>query len=545
MKKILFPALIIFLALVLRLYDLGSIPPSLNWDEASLGYNAYAISQTLRDEHGEFLPIARFIAFGDYKPPGYIYLDALFVKILGLSEFSVRLPSALAGALLVMVSYYLTRELLYLDGGKSMARGRNKYLPALAALFLAISPWALQFSRGAFEANLATLFSGLGIYLFLRTIRTRGWLSCLLSGIFFALSMYTFNSHRVFVPLMIAALLLIFYRNIWSNRRQFIVFGTVTALLLLPMLPHIFSREGRLRFYEVTWLNDLKPIELSNARITQDGDTWWSKILHNRRVVYTWEFLQHYTDHFRGDFLFYHGDVNPRLSVQSVGELYWADLLLIIPGIYYLLRRRSKATGVIFAWLLIAPIPAAVARETPHALRILPVLPIWSVIAAWGLAAIWEIAGSSRFQRALGLTVAVIYALSLLVYLRDYYFTYPEKYALDWQYGYKEAVAYVAAHADEYDHISVSEAYGRPYIFFLFYEQYPPEKYWATRSADRDWYGFWYVHGFAKLLFGTTSGDNGRWLYLREPGATPKDAKLLKTISAPDGRSIWEISAKT
>lgn len=88
---------VVFLAFVLRFYQLGSNPPSLYWDEASLGYNAFSIATTLRDEHGEFLPLTRFIAFGDYKAPGYIYAAAAAVKLFGLSELTVRLSSALAG----------------------------------------------------------------------------------------------------------------------------------------------------------------------------------------------------------------------------------------------------------------------------------------------------------------------------------------------------------------------------------------------------------------------------------------------------------------
>src|SRR3989338_5109749 len=103
--------IILAFALFLRLYQVSAIPPSLNWDEASLGYNAFSIAQTLRDEHGEFLPVARFIAFGDYKPPVYIYFAALAIKVFGLSDFSVRLVSALAGTGMVLLVYLISCEL--------------------------------------------------------------------------------------------------------------------------------------------------------------------------------------------------------------------------------------------------------------------------------------------------------------------------------------------------------------------------------------------------------------------------------------------------
>ncbi|MBI2009816.1 MAG: hypothetical protein HYS86_01425, partial [Candidatus Chisholmbacteria bacterium] len=52
--------LIVFFAAILRLSLLGQNPPGLYWDEVSLGYNAYSILKTGRDEHNEFLPYARF-----------------------------------------------------------------------------------------------------------------------------------------------------------------------------------------------------------------------------------------------------------------------------------------------------------------------------------------------------------------------------------------------------------------------------------------------------------------------------------------------------
>ena len=62
--------LIIFLATVLRFWQLGSVPLSPDWDEVSLGYNAYSIFHTGHDEYGKFFPIV-LQSFGDYKPALY------------------------------------------------------------------------------------------------------------------------------------------------------------------------------------------------------------------------------------------------------------------------------------------------------------------------------------------------------------------------------------------------------------------------------------------------------------------------------------------
>ncbi|MCL4390444.1 MAG: glycosyltransferase family 39 protein [Patescibacteria group bacterium] len=513
---------VVFLAFVLRFYQLGSNPPSLYWDEASLGYNAFSIATTLRDEHGEFLPLTRFIAFGDYKAPGYIYAAAAAVKLFGLSELTVRLSSALAGTLLVLVTYFLVKELI-----------NDKQIALISSFLVAISPWSLQLSRGAFEANLATLFSTAGVWFFLIALRRKSAISYQLSAISFILSMYTFNSHRIFVPLMIGALLLIFSRRLWMQKKHVGLFLVSCFLFLVPLLLYARTREAQLRFNEVSWLNDSAPIELSNQRIAYDHDVWWAKIIHNRRVVYSLEFLKHYTDAFSTDFLFIKGDVNERLSIQTMGELYLIDLPFLLAGLYLLVRRPNKSTAVILAWALLAPIPAAMARETPHALRTLNLLPIPQIITAIGVA--WSIKKFPKFLIPLTLLIS----LSVLFYLHSYYIDYPKKYDLAWQYGYKQLVSYVAAHENNYDHISVTETYGRPYIYFLFYEQYPLEKYLQTVSTDRDWYGFWYVHGFDKLVFGDTAPGQGSTLFVRGPDEAPAGAKLVDTIDDLNHKPVF------
>ena len=118
---------IIFLAIILRVVLLNEVPNGFYSDEASIGYNAYSILKTGKDEHGMLLPLY-FKAFGEYKNPVYIYSVIPFINIFGLNEFAVRLTSALFGTLTVIFTYFLAKELFH------------KRVGLWAALFLAISP---------------------------------------------------------------------------------------------------------------------------------------------------------------------------------------------------------------------------------------------------------------------------------------------------------------------------------------------------------------------------------------------------------------------
>src|SRR3972149_10195759 len=109
MKKTILISILI-LAAVLRLYRLGEFPAGLNADEAALGYNAYSLLLTGKDEHGPIFPV-NLESFGDFKPAGYSYLLIPFVKVFGLTEFAIRLPSALFGVTAVFLVYMLTKEI--------------------------------------------------------------------------------------------------------------------------------------------------------------------------------------------------------------------------------------------------------------------------------------------------------------------------------------------------------------------------------------------------------------------------------------------------
>ena len=87
-KNIFLLAFIVLLALFLRIYLLGIVPPGLTNDEADIGYDAYAILITGSDQWGNFLPTTSFMGFGDYRLPLYTYLVVPFVKIFNLNSFS-------------------------------------------------------------------------------------------------------------------------------------------------------------------------------------------------------------------------------------------------------------------------------------------------------------------------------------------------------------------------------------------------------------------------------------------------------------------------
>ncbi len=522
--------LVILLSFLLRFYKIDEIPPSLYWDEASLGYNAYSILKTARDEHGKFLPLTNFAAFGDYKPPGYIYFTAPSIAIFGLGEFAIRLPSALFGVLAVVITYLLTKLMF-----------NKERIAQLSAIFLAISPWHLQLSRAAFEANVALFFSLFGIYSFVKfTFGSRIWL--IYSGVSFLIALYTFTGQRLFVPFILIILALQFRREIARNLSLVAAVAIFAALLFWPLFRFAtFTIEGKLRFNEVTIFKDLKPINDSILYREEDNFKFWSNFVHNRRFFYLHDYLKHYFDAFDPVFLFTKGDVNPRLSVQKVGELYLIESILILLGIYFLISKKYQFSFLILGWLLVSPLGPATARETPHALRMAHILPNFQILGAVGL---YHIIKITRFKKTL-ISLAFVSIISLMFfYLNVYYLYWPKSYSGEWQYGYKEAVEVTKKYYHQVESVFVTKKEGRPYIYFLLYMGFNPAGFQNNSQVFKDQFFFIDVDSFDKFKFiydelNIPTVENS--LYILGVGKLPSEASKISTVQNLEGKSVFEI----
>lgn len=526
---------IFFIAAFLRFYQLGSNPPSLTWDEASWGYNAYSLGIDGKDEFGRFLPLDYLESFGDFKPPMYAYLDIVPVKIFGLNEFGVRFPSAFFGALLVPLVYFLVKNIF--PGSK------NKEYYALATSFiLAISPWHILLSRAAFEANVATFFISLGVLFFLLSINKNRWL-LFLSITFFIFSAYTFNTARIAAPMLLAILALFFRRDLLEKKKESFLSLVLGLFLILPALSFLMSSNASLRFREVNIFSDGAVVENANRQIENDGNSLWSKLVHNRRFAYSVSYLKHYFDNLDPNFLFIKGDGNPKFSTQTVGQMYLWQIPFLIAGILYLIKKKEGYWRLVPLWLILGIIPAGVARETPHALRIENSLLSFQILTAYGLVLVCKEILKIRYQLS---TLQIKYLIlsgfglilifNFLYFYHDYFAHYPRIYSGEWQYGYKEAIDFVNKNQDKYSNIEVTTELGRPYIYYLFYSKTDPNIFRKKSKVQREALGFVNVTSFEKVRFTKNLDLNKKnTLFIDIPSSIPENAKILKAFYLLNG----------
>lgn len=518
---------ILVLASILRFWAIGNNPPSLTWDEVAWGYNAYSLGIDGRDEFGKFLPFDFLESFGDFKPPAYAYLDTLPVKIFGLNEFAVRFPSAFFGILTVLLTYFLVLEIF------PNSKKRKQYALA-SCLILALSPWHIMLSRAAFEANVASFFIVSGIFLFLLGLR-RNSKFLILSLISFIFSMYTFNTARIVSPLIILLLAFIYRQQLFTLKKQMAIAIIISFILFLPLAKFLITPQASLRFKEVNIFSDIQYIELSNRQIDNDNGEFFSKILHNRRLIYSVEFLRHYFDNFSPNFLFGKGDGNPKFSIQQVGQLYLWDLFFLIMGAIFLFKKKEGKWFLLPLWLLLGVIPAATARETPHALRIETVLPTFQIFTAYGLI---NFLNYARSNKRVIVSISILLFVNFLYFVHGLFVHYPKEFSGEWQYGYKESVNYVKNVEKEYKEINITDQLGRPYIYYLFYNKTDPKDFRKNAKITRDPFGFVTVESFGKFKFvkDPNKVKDINSLFINLPNKVPEKAKILKTFYLLNGK---------
>lgn len=464
---------IIFIAAILRLYNLSNIPPGLTWDEAALGYNAYSILLTGKDEYGIPLPL-NLKSFGDYKPAIYTYLTIPFVAILGLNELSVRLPSAIAGIGLVYIIYLLTYEIL-----------RNKNLSIATAFLVAISPLAIQFSRVAYEANLALFLNILGLYLFIKGLENKYLLP--LSAFIFGLSTLTYQSSRLFIPLLLIGIFIFFKGIIKFDKYTKLSLGILLIFVMISGLTILINGQSN-RLSTLNFFAYKRSTEQISLIQKEDGLKGISfDLLHGEWFAYVRGLFERYLIYFSPKLLFIQGDYNPRFRVPDLGVLSYYSLLFIPIGLISILKSQNKKLKIILYWLMIAPIPSVLSRDLISSIRALNLLLPLTIMEGMGLYFLLLYAKNYNFyiKSIIYIFVSLLIIVNLTIYLDRYFIHMPKSYSQGWLYGYREAINLLNREINKYSKVVVTDYYGQPYIYYLFYSKYPPDGYHKQAILDQ------------------------------------------------------------
>lgn len=458
------------LAVVTRFYDLGVVPHGITWDEAAMGYNGYSVITTRRDEWLQKLPVS-FQSYGDYKAPLAIYWVGVSTVLFGMTPFAVRLPFAFSSVLFIASFAWLVNELFCYSKYR-------KYLTVIGALFAITTPWDFHYARIGFESGMALSFIVFSLAIFIHLVNTyedrkldiKGTILLFVSGFAATLSLYTYHSAKIFIPLFFIYLAMSSRKFLLDKKIASVSVALLCFLALLPLAWDSLHGSGA---------------ERANVLILSQGLS-----LDKLLLVFLSNFAQHFDIHF---LLFSKVDVL-RHGIGKWGVLTPVSLVLSLVGLASFVIKKSATTtarrNVAFlaiTVIIIGVVPAALSAETvPHTNRALLALPGFLLLALVGIDQLISLPSTYTSKLAVRSIVGTVILVECLWFIStwQYYFTdFAVKSAPDFQDGYIEAFNLAQEYEKglngkpEVQRIEFSSEYGQPYMYALFVKKTSPIYY--------------------------------------------------------------------
>jgi 4-amino-4-deoxy-L-arabinose transferase-like glycosyltransferase len=517
---------IIILAFLSRFYQIANVPPHLNRDEASMAYNAYSLLKTAKDEYGSFLPIS-IKSFGDYKLPVATYLLIPFIAVFGLDDWVIRLPAVLAGTATVFFIYLLAKTVF---PGK-----KTSLLPIITAFLLVFNPYHFYFSRALYEVVIELLFLVIAVIYFIKALNQEK--NLLYSTIFFSLSLFTYHGAHIFTPIFFSSLLYIYRKKVVKLP------GFKWALVLFVLCFSLAFGENLVHGYKAR-AGDQTIFNSINLRYSlverrrgehQNQNSLQAKAFHNLWSAFPYFLSRNYLLSFSPDFLFFNGGVTPGQNLEDFGNFLLAEGFLIAVGLYYLIKQKHKYKKIIFVWIFITPLVSIFTTEVPHSPRNFTLVAPLILLAGLGL---WNFMKLKNLLAKIVLIIVFIaYFHNLSMYLESYFYHLPLYRARYWDYGYKQLVK-VSQQYPEANRIVVNNPKDFSYIYFLFYNNYPPSDFQKQAEYyDTDGKGLAGVKSFDKYYFRDIDKDNleKNIFYVFKDQFIPADARSSGHINFPSG----------
>jgi len=469
--RVLLVALLIgFLA---RAWEFGTLPPGLNQDEASTGYDAYSLLHYGIDRNGFEHPVV-LVSWGSGMYAFAAYAAMPFIWLFGLSPTTLRLPFLLAGVASIPLLFVLLRDVVV-----------DRRTARIGALLLAISPWHIMASRWALDSNLFPFMFLVATVVAVRSVRGgRWWLlpaACALYGV----SLYAYGTAYVVVPLFLALLLGYGLLHDWWPRRHVVIGGATFSLVSLPVA--LFVLVNKLEWQTITTPLISIPRLSGEPRFETMGNL----------NPFSGEFYGDGADNLRQGWKLLRTQDDGLLwnVIPGYGVLYWFSSLLAIVGFVVLarraLRRAPTLTFVLFAWGIAAIALTAFVSVNINRANIVMFPFIFSTAIALSLLWRW---------RWVAATLCLLFALSFVSFTRTYFSDYRARAAGDFFASFGPAIEYASTQTP--GRICVTGNVNMPYIFVLFYTREDPRRFAETVVYDNPGAEFQSVSSFGRYTFG-------------------------------------------
>jgi 4-amino-4-deoxy-L-arabinose transferase-like glycosyltransferase len=406
---------------VLLLYGtrLGESPIYLMHDESKFALQAQAIASTGHDLTGHFMPVyfteAEFPAGRD---PIIVYATALGLKLLPLSEWSVRLPTAIVGVVDVVLMFLLTRTLF---GGD--------WIAVCAALLLALTPGHFMRSRLVLSPVFALPFVLAWLWSLADFSERGGRRQLITACAWLGVGMYSYLACMVMMPVYLAL-------TVWlvARRRAWPFLPAAALGFTVPLVPMAAWYATHAERY--SQIVDAYRLFNAGQRGTEALPSLGLMDSIKLRLDLCWSF-------FSPEFLFLSGHPSLIDSTRTAGVFSIALAVFIPVGAYVLARGRHGAIGlVMLIGLLVAPLATVISGHLEMN-RVLFVMPFGVLVAVYGFDAMRS--ASTPVWRWTAMALLATVPLQFAVFYRDYMNDYRTRSSTYFGGNIRDAISTVLA----------------------------------------------------------------------------------------------------
>lgn len=389
MKKTFVYFLMLFIfALFIVFYKWMIIPPSLDFDEVEFARLAIYLDNK---------PYIPYSSLATGHATLYFYVLLFFLKIFGINDWVIRLPSAIFGIFGAVILFLLFKK-IFKNSSITIYNNFSLHIFFLISILFIGSRWYFQFSRFAFEATFLIFLELTSLYfVVLSEIKTnRFWKIIFISiaGLFAGLAFNSYTPGRIF---WILPLIYIFFNktlNFGAKTQKAILYSIVFLVFSFPLLSYFFSHRD-LRIQQLSYLSN------ENISISTKILFFSENVIKTAKMFYV------------------EGDANGRHNFPLKPSLNFIYSFFFTVGFIYVLKKRNRYDMFFIFYFIISLIPALFTypSENPHMLRTVTVLP--SVVYFIGRAI--EFIRDKFNSRFILLFVIILFAISLIYEMRTYF----------------------------------------------------------------------------------------------------------------------------
>ena len=453
-------AVIFLVAVLLRVIMFGSHPAGLNQDEASVGYDAWALMNDNIDRNGFSFPV-HLMAWGSGQNALYAYFSMPFIALFGLNVFSVRIVNLIFSLLTVLAVYSTLKQAV------------DKRTAFIGMALTAAAPWNVMLARWGLESNLFPAMLMLSIWVLFRSTKNKRFFYP--AAVILALSLYSYGSAYLVVTLFALACFVYCVVKKLVPVKTLIVGALVYVVISVPIYLFVYINVFELEGLQIGAMSI--PRLYGNRIQVQNGATFFDFFKN----------LYH--------FVLWQTDNTERNAFQFYGCYYVISLPFLMAGIVRAVKKRMEFDFIVLL-ALICSVLLFCYYNAPNINRVNAIYMPLILLTSVGLGGVIK----NKCSFAL---IFVSYTICLTGFSFRYFGSdYREYIGKEFCDGFEEALKKTTELSSGNKTVNIVTS-NMPHIYTLFYTQTPPGEFLDTVVYENPGAMFQRVRSFSNYRFTT------------------------------------------